>query len=630
MHELIKLHGALHPLAEAIPLRAGNLSMIYEAGFLRYVRYGNIEILRMINHYVRDKNWATMPMEILSEQVERNGRSFSINYTAQCVQGDIDFFWTCRIIGREDASVIFDIFGEARTAFKRNRIGFTILHPTGSLAGKPCIVTHGDDDTQQHYFPVLISPHQPFVDIKAMRWSPADDFEAVLNFEGDLFELEDQRNWLDASHKTYCTPLTKPLPHQVKKGDKVHQTIHFKMYGDMPGQSHSEGQSLSFNVDTGSITRLPKIGIPLSTLAHDQHTVDLIRQLDPDFIRVVINHAMTSIGRRMEEGLVFGLPLEVVLFIDKRADMKFLDEIRPYKDKIQHIIVLPETETSSDEALLAAVVPLLRTYFPSAKIGSGTDAFFTELNRYRTPASTLDFLTFSINPECHAFDIRTMTENLAAHQDVVGSCKAFSEGKDVHVGPVTFRMRWNPSATTREQIKRDGIPENVDPRQVSLFGAGWTMGSIKYLAESDVAGVSYYETCGWLGLTTHPDEPWPASFGIPEGSVYPLYIVLRELLRRRHEDVARLLSSDPLKVDGISFLKGETITIILANYTSRPLTIALPVELQSISVSAIDAQNVESLMAGPSKALPQHSHHDQKLTLSPFGIYFLSGSFQRK
>ena len=29
---------------------------------------------------------------------------------------------------------------------------------------------------------------------------------------GDVFEMEDQRNWTDASFKTYCTPLRQPFP----------------------------------------------------------------------------------------------------------------------------------------------------------------------------------------------------------------------------------------------------------------------------------------------------------------------------------------------------------------------------------------------------------------------------------
>lgn len=32
----------------------------------------------------------------------------------------------------------------------------------------------------------------------------------ISEFEGDVFEMEDQRNWTDASYKTYCTPWGCP------------------------------------------------------------------------------------------------------------------------------------------------------------------------------------------------------------------------------------------------------------------------------------------------------------------------------------------------------------------------------------------------------------------------------------
>ena len=36
--------------------------------------------------------------------------------------------------------------------------------------------------------------------------------EVTISFTGDLFEMEDQRNWTDASYKTYSTPLRIPYP----------------------------------------------------------------------------------------------------------------------------------------------------------------------------------------------------------------------------------------------------------------------------------------------------------------------------------------------------------------------------------------------------------------------------------
>ena len=39
--------------------------------------------------------------------------------------------------------------------------------------------------------------------------------------EGETFETEDQRNWSDASFKTYGTPLHLPFPVEVEEGTRV-------------------------------------------------------------------------------------------------------------------------------------------------------------------------------------------------------------------------------------------------------------------------------------------------------------------------------------------------------------------------------------------------------------------------
>ena len=57
-----------------------------------------------------------------------------------------------------------------------------------------------------------MSPHQPFLDIRAIRHEIAPGRALEVRFEGEWFEMEDQRNWSDASFKTYSTPLSRALP----------------------------------------------------------------------------------------------------------------------------------------------------------------------------------------------------------------------------------------------------------------------------------------------------------------------------------------------------------------------------------------------------------------------------------
>ena len=610
MNLLIKRHGSLEPLPESISLRAGDLSMIYEEGFLRYIKHGQTEILRLINHYARDRNWANVPMKILTQEVDINARSFSIFYTAECLNDEVHFVWNCKIVGKEDSSLLFTIDGEAQQSFLRNRLGFTVLHAAESVAGMLCTITHEDDTTEELRFPALVSPHQPFVDVKAMKWKPAPEMEAELAFEGDLFETEDQRNWLDATFKTYCTPVAKPLPFRVRKGDTVHQVVHFKMKAhEAPSQLIE--QAVSFFVDKIRVSTLPKIGIPLSELPHDESTISLIQSLHPDFIRVVIYSAKTDILRSvMEKGIAFALPLEVVLFADDEFDTNIVEAIRPYVDHVQSIILLPDYRKSTDAELIEAFVPALRQHFPNAKIGGGTDGFFTELNRDRTPAHALDFLSFSVNPEAHASDLRTVVENLSAHKDVVNTCREFASGKEIHIGPVTFKTR------SKDQ------PSTAELRHRSLFGAGWTIASIKQFAEAEVSEVSYYETCGWSGILSHPEKTWP---GIQdEGTaVYPLFIALREILRHRHQQVAKFITSDPLRMDGLAFLGSDDKQhLLLANFTNSVLQVTLPYST-SWYLRTIDENTIDAILSDTRGDIDNGQDAVEGIQLLPFGIALL-------
>src|SRR5258707_15141553 len=65
--------------------------------------------------------------------------------------------------------------------------------------------------------------------MRAISHQVAPGVSAEVRFEGDIFEMEDQRNWTDASYKTYCTPLGLPFPAKVEKGARVKQAVTFTL-----------------------------------------------------------------------------------------------------------------------------------------------------------------------------------------------------------------------------------------------------------------------------------------------------------------------------------------------------------------------------------------------------------------
>src|SRR5688572_9371243 len=97
MHPQILLHGSAERETAPVHLRAGSLTLQYDCGYLRYIKVGETEVLRMINYNIRDHNCVTNPMTISDENVEQSANGFRISYRSECDMGDIRYHWKCLI-----------------------------------------------------------------------------------------------------------------------------------------------------------------------------------------------------------------------------------------------------------------------------------------------------------------------------------------------------------------------------------------------------------------------------------------------------------------------------------------------------------------------------------------------------
>ena len=96
---------------------------------------------------------------------------------------------------------------------------------------------------------------------------------------------------------------------------------------------------------------------------------------------------------------------------------------------------------------------------------------------------------------------------------------------------------------------------------MSLFGAGWTLGAIKHLAEQRATRATFYETIGWLGLMeTEAGSPLPESFRSRPGQVFPMFHVFADVNEYRGGEVLPGRSTRPLVVDGFGLRLGTVAT----------------------------------------------------------------------
>jgi hypothetical protein len=222
-------YGVKRPLPPTIPVRAGFLAMVYEAGTLRYIKSGGQELLSMVYVALRDSNWGTYVPHISDEKIDIQADSFRISYTCSYFNnGQLLFTWQALITGDANGTLYFEMNGRAKADFKKNRLGFCVLHPIQECIGREVKIIHPDNSHTTGQFPVSISPHQPFKNIKQIEWQPENGAFATLTFSGDVFEMEDQRNWTDASYKTYCTPLEIPFPAEVKTGEEFFNQLSWR------------------------------------------------------------------------------------------------------------------------------------------------------------------------------------------------------------------------------------------------------------------------------------------------------------------------------------------------------------------------------------------------------------------
>ena len=80
----IKLFGTEMPEPKVRMLTAGAVSAVLDNGALRYIKLGDIEVLRAIAFLVRDENWGTFNPAISNLTVKQSKTGFSVSYDARC------------------------------------------------------------------------------------------------------------------------------------------------------------------------------------------------------------------------------------------------------------------------------------------------------------------------------------------------------------------------------------------------------------------------------------------------------------------------------------------------------------------------------------------------------------------
>jgi hypothetical protein len=516
-----------------------------------------------------------------------------VEFTARCELPPIAFSWK-GIVRAQGGELEIRFEGQAHSAFLRNRIGLCILHPIKECAGKSCRIQHAAGRWVESEFPLYISPHQPFKDLCGLSWSPATGLSAEMLFEGEIFETEDQRNWTDASFKTYSTPLELPFPVEVAHGEQICQRVALFVTTE---QGHAlstpEGPPLTLTLAVGQAKRVPKIGLGVAT--HGQPLSEVERlwltRLRLNHLRVDLYFRQTdwkeTLKRAHEESSAIGSRLQCALFPHDSAEQGLLNFSQTIDSETVDLCLIfhEEEKSTSSRSFEIAERYLGPRGFPLA---TGTNAYFAELNRQRPPRGAA--ACYSMNPQVHAFDDLSLMETLEAQSTTVESAAQFCDDGIV-ISPITLRPRFNPNATSPADHLEGVLPSTVDPRQRTMLAAAWTVGTLSRLLTLErVQSLTFFETTGWQGvLERNAGSPDSLRFGSMPNEVFPVWYVFEALAGA--QTLHSVNVSDPQRIAGLAFSKDkESLICLLANLTRDHQKVEVGDFPSGVSIAIIDEE----------------------------------------
>ena len=415
------------------------------------LRFDGSVVLRGVKAVIRDRNWGTVASQAVAVVAHPDSLEVELRFSG--LGGE--FSGVLRVSAEQDELRIVTAL-HALVPFERNRAGLVVLLPADAAAS-PLRVRHPDGTSELATLPGPIAPHQPALDIEGLEWS-GDGVDVMLAFHGDVFEMEDQRNWTDASFKVYSTPLSRPFPVAVAAGTVISQTLELRA---------TRAASSSVAVAAGPIAllpsgrRVPAIGTsastgpdPLAGTATDPGVLLVELDLAAANWRPALARAVAEAG---------DAPLDIRFISDDPGAIDAaVAELAPLAPA-RLGVYSPVTHVTEEVGWRALTTAVAASGIGAELVG-GTRAHFTELNRNhdRLPAD-LPALTFSSTPQMHAHERAQLVESIAMQRLTAQDAVRIATGRPVHIGPVTLRPRFNAVATTAPPAEPADLAHGYGP-----------------------------------------------------------------------------------------------------------------------------------------------------------------------
>lgn len=484
-------------VSSPIQIRLGAMTAWFSNGAIRYVRVYEHEIVRAIFPTCRDPKWGSVLPKIHDLSTNITDSVATLNYGVDFSDDRIGIDARIKVNMKwvdNRLAIDFEFVATAWHPSWMNRLGLCVLHPPKFTENYVWTVTQTSGKIVSRKVRPTICPQALFSGIRTLC-HPTDGTVIRFDFSGEEFETEDQRNWCDASIKTYCRPLVKPRPYVLEPDREIKQSC--SIHCQVPDNSSTSRFIEPSYPEFRQPAKIPLIGLCLRDTLR-QADLDALKRLSPDFLRYDWSTKDKGCLQDLDQ---IGYPIELCLHVD-HVDQ--LPKVQDLPSCVERIFVFRNRLSVSDESLIKAA----HERYPDRQIGGGTIGNFAELNRHRpSREGRWSSATYAVCMQVHATDDWSLMENLPALRDGVRTARSFLDGRWLSVGPIVLYQQPDPFAAGNDGAV---IPAVEEPRTYLPMSACWTVGVLTNLLLDPPDAAIVFDLNGVNGLVGRCQKLSPA------------------------------------------------------------------------------------------------------------------------
>lgn len=416
-------------------IRDGSLGPIHSAGH---------EIVRRIFVTVRDRNWQEVAPTHWETKVDEERGTVSL--VAFHKSDLVDFEWRGTLeIAPDRRSVHFAFEGKARRDMDVCRVGLIVLHPPEAMIGSQ-VTARSEHAEASMTIPAQISP-QPIVNgVPGALTEPFSELTIErtgfgvlkLSFGGDLFELEDQRNWGDASFKSYCTPLRLGYPRSLAEGTRIAHRVDIRFEPAVLDRTEAKPAP---GRDSGgtAVVEFPKLGCEwrkdLSTTSgaavpasYRHYYIDATDAAGLEHLRSLLEwspHARLEVAVDAQE--------------HRALPSHQLSLVREHINQIKRVLVVGSgTDLPSAWAIESWRRLIQDATSSQVPVLAATRGYYVEYNRSAPLAAPTQGIAFPLTATVHSDEVGTIVDNAATIADMASTAKQLMRVAELAIVPLAL------------------------------------------------------------------------------------------------------------------------------------------------------------------------------------------------